>query len=216
MQMSGDARAGGLAQIHSNIEAVRMVETFQRLLGALRQIDQLMRGCGGQFGQAVEMGVGHHHHVAGGVREGVQADKAVLAAMDEAAGGFGFFGIHAVGDGVVNGGDQVAEDTMVVAGPGSEARRNAGPCGIVRRGDVGIAPGSPENIHGWVSVCISIECRRRVGCGMEFIDSQVPKAGPGAPGGLRSGLGQRFPIFAPEKRRKDGARRIFAKRSNFL
>lgn len=157
MKVSGDASAACLAKIHSNVEAVRVVEAFQRLLSPLRQVHQLMRGCGGQERETIKMSVWHHHYVAGGVRVCVQADKAMLAAQNETAGGFSFSRFHAVGDGIVNGGDQVAEDAMVVAGPGRKARRNAGPCGIVRRCDVGIAPGSKELIHRWVSVCNSIE-----------------------------------------------------------
>ena len=152
MQVSLDAGAGGLAQIQAKIEALRVVELLQRLLGALRQVDQLMGGIGGQRGQAVQMRVGHHHQVAGGVGVGVEADKAVLSAQNEAAGGFGLVWTHAVGYGEVDGGDQVAEDAAQVAGPGGEARGNAGARSAFRCGDVGIAPGGPEMVHAGCAV----------------------------------------------------------------
>ena len=106
-----------------------------------------MGGLGGQGCEAVEVGVGHDHDVAGGIGECIETDEAVLAAQDEAAGGLGLVWIHAVGDGEVDGGDQVAEDAAMVAGPGGKARRNAGACGILRRGDVGKTPGGPEIVH---------------------------------------------------------------------
>ena len=40
------------------------VDALQSPLGALGQIDQLVRGFGGQRGQPVEMRVGHDHDVA--------------------------------------------------------------------------------------------------------------------------------------------------------
>jgi hypothetical protein len=116
-----------------------------------------MSGFGGHFGQAVQVRVGHHHHVARGVREGVQADHAVLAAQDQPAGGFGLLRLHAVGDGVVNRGDQIAEDAVVIAGPGREAGRNAGARVARGVGDVGVAPGSPEKVHERDPFSTSIE-----------------------------------------------------------
>jgi len=157
MQVPGYARAAGLAYIQSEVEAVGAIEAFERALGLLRQIDQLMGGFSGQRGQTVQMCVRHYHYVAGGVGVGIEADKAVLAAQDQAAGGLGLLGGHAVGDGVIDRGNQVAEDAVVVTWPSREACWNAGAAGCVGRSYVGITPGSPEMIHGWESVCISIE-----------------------------------------------------------
>ena len=98
------------------------------------------------------MRVGHDHDVAGGIGVGVETDKAVLSSQDEAACGFGLVDAHAVGDGVIDGGDEVAEDAAEVAGPGGEAFWDAGAYGGVRRGDVGITPGTPEMIHRGLSV----------------------------------------------------------------
>ena len=66
---------------------------------------------------------------------------------DKAAGGFSLVAIHAVGDGVVDGGDEVAEDAAQVAGPGVESLGNARAHGVVRRSDVRKTPGSPEMVH---------------------------------------------------------------------
>src|SRR5579863_1449458 len=90
---------------------------------------------------------GYDHDVAGGVGVGVEADVAVLAAMDEAAGSFRLVGAHAVGDGEVDGGNEVAEDAAEVSRPCGQAVGNAGARLGLRRSDVGIAPGSPEMIH---------------------------------------------------------------------
>ena len=73
--------------------------------------------------------------------------KQCFAAENKAAGGFGLVAGHAVGDGVVNGGDEVAEDAAQVAGPGIESLGNAGAHGAIRRGDVSKTPGSPEMVH---------------------------------------------------------------------
>ena len=87
---AGHAGAGGLAHVHPEIEAMRRVDPFQGALRPLRQVHQLVRGFGGQRGQPVEMRVRHDHHVARGVGKGVQADKAVLPAQNQAAGRLGF------------------------------------------------------------------------------------------------------------------------------
>ena len=145
--MSLDAGSGGLAKVHAEIESLWAVEALKDLLGKLGQADQFMGGFGGQGSEAVEVGVGHDHDVAGGIREGVEADKTVLSAVDEAAGGLGLAWIHAVGNGEVDGSDEVAEDAAEVAGPGGKAGRNAGARGIFRRGDVGKAPRGPEIVH---------------------------------------------------------------------
>jgi len=96
MQVSGDTRAGGLAQVHSNVEAVRMVEAFERLFGALRQLDQFRERRRRQEREAVHMGVGHPPSRGRRCRGCVQTDKAMLAAQDEAAGGFGFVRVHSI------------------------------------------------------------------------------------------------------------------------
>ena len=150
--MSGDAGAGGPAEVDTEVEAVGAVDALHGTFGELGQIDQFMSGFSRQLGEAVEVGVGHDHDVARGVGEGVEADEAVFSAMDEAAGGFGLIRTHAIRDGEVDAGDEVAKDAAEVARPGGEARGNAGArCGF-RRGDVGIAPGCPEMVHDCCAV----------------------------------------------------------------
>src|ERR1035437_6517885 len=93
------------------------------------------------------MGVRHDHHVARSVGVRIEADKTGFAAPDEATGSFGFVGSHAVGNGEINGCDEVAEYAAEIAGPGGESGRNARARRGVGGGDVGIAPGGPENVH---------------------------------------------------------------------
>ncbi len=147
MQVSGDARATGRTQIHAEVVAVRMVEPLQHHFRALRQINQFMSSIGGQQAEPVQVRIRHHHHVAGGVGIGVKADEAVFAADDHSCCGFSFFSIHSACDRGIDGGDQVAEDAVVVALPGGKACGNTGPFLAVGRSDVRIAPGSKEIVH---------------------------------------------------------------------
>jgi len=52
-----------------------------------------------------------------------------------------------VGDGVIDGGEEVAENAAQVAGPAAEAGWDAGADGLICRGDILIAPGCPDVIH---------------------------------------------------------------------
>ncbi len=121
MDVSRDARPGGLADIHPQIDPVRRVELAQDPLHALRQIHHFVGGLHRQLLQFVQMGEGNDHHVSGGVGIGIENHVAVLAAM------------HDAGLGVVPELGQVAEDAA-----GS----------LVDAGNVGVAPGSPEIVHG--------------------------------------------------------------------
>src|SRR3954463_15501454 len=87
--------------------------------------------------------------MTGGVRIGIQADKTVLAAMDDVSCALGFLGGHAMSNGIVGGSQHVAEYTVFIFGgwPFGELRGHAGPGLGVTAGDVGIAPGSPEMVH---------------------------------------------------------------------
>ncbi len=64
MQMIGDAGAGGAAQIHPQIEAVRMVDVVERRLHALREQHHFRRGVPFQPGKIRGVRVGNDHHVA--------------------------------------------------------------------------------------------------------------------------------------------------------
>ena len=71
----------------------------------------------------------------------------MFTAQDEPAGTLGLIATHAVGDGEVDGSNEVAENTSEIARPSGQTRRNAGASIGFRRGYVGIAPGGKENIH---------------------------------------------------------------------
>ena len=154
MQMAGYACSSGLAQVHTEIDAVRGVERGQDALGLLCQIGQFMSGCLGQGGEAGLVFMGNDHDVAGGVGIGIEADEAGGSAQDQAGCLLGFVDRGSVGDGVIDGGEEVAENAAEVAGPAAEAGRDAGTDGLICRGDILIAPGCPELIHGQ-----SIDCR---------------------------------------------------------
>ncbi len=83
VDVSGDTGSGGLADVHSQIDAIRAIELAEHAFQALGQEDHLGRGLGGQQVQAVHVLVGDDHDVAGGVREGVDDDEAVRAAIED-------------------------------------------------------------------------------------------------------------------------------------
>ena len=147
VEMAGDACAGGLAEIHAEVDAVRGVEAGEDALGVLGEADQFVGGADGERGEAGFVRVGDDHDVTGGVGEGVEADEAVDSAVNDAGGGFGDRGWGAAGDGVVDGGEQVAEDAAGVAGPGGEAGWDATAHAFIGGGDVTVAPWGPEQIH---------------------------------------------------------------------
>ena len=161
MDVVGDAGAGGFPKIHAEVEAVGAVDLTEAAFDELCEQDHLLRGFGRKHGERVNVQVGQDEDMAGGVGVGVEADKAVRAAMEDVGGFLGGFLRHAVGDGVVGGGDHVAEDAVLVfgGGPAGERGRDAGAGLLVGPGDVVVAPGSPETIHG-VSIRVG---RRRTG-----------------------------------------------------
>ncbi len=83
MDVSGDAGAGGFADVHAQVDAVGVVEFAQDVLHALRERHHFVGGFWWQFLQFVQMGVGDDHHVAGRVGIRIQNDEAVLAAIDD-------------------------------------------------------------------------------------------------------------------------------------
>jgi len=84
------------------------------------------------------MAAGDDEDVARGVGEGVEAEEAGGPADQQVRVLFGVVAGHAVRDGVVHGGDHVAEDAMRVFGagvrPGAERGGNTGAGGVLRRG----------------------------------------------------------------------------------
>jgi len=145
--MACDSSACGLAEIQTEVHAVRGIERGQDALGLLRQIHELMGCFYGQGRETRFVFVRDDHDMAGCIGIGVEADEAVFAAEDEAGGHFGLVAVFTVGNGVVDGGDEVAEDAAEVAWPVFEAAGNSGANGFFGVGDVAIAPGSPEQIH---------------------------------------------------------------------
>ena len=149
MNVIGDAGPGGLTEVHAEVEAVGVVDLAQTALDALGGKDHLLSGFGWKGGEGVDVLVGQDEHVAGGVGVGVEADEAERAAMDDVGGLLGGLLRHAVGDGIVGGGDHVAEDAVLVlcGGPAGERGRDASAGLFVGAGDVVVAPGGPETIH---------------------------------------------------------------------
>ena len=121
MDVSGDAGAGGFADVHAEIDAIGVVNIAQYGLEALGKRHHFIGGLGREVAKLIEVGVGHDHHVAGGVGIGVEDNEAVLAAMND-EGFLVVVGFH--------GGAEDATDSLLGSG------------------DVGVAPGSPEVIHG--------------------------------------------------------------------
>ena len=120
MEVSGDTRSGCLADIHPQIEPIRVVEAAQNALHSLRQVHHFVGRLDRQLLKLIQMGERHDHHVARGVRKGVEDDIAVLTAM------------HDMSFPIVSQLGQITED----------ARR-----GLAGARNVGVAPGSPEIIH---------------------------------------------------------------------
>ena len=99
-----------------------LVELAQNPLHALGQVHHFVGGLHRQLLQLVQMGKRDDHYVPGGVGIGVEHHVAVLAAMDNA--GFG-----------------------IISGLGQIAKNAAG--SFIDAGDVSVAPGRPEVVHGW-------------------------------------------------------------------
>jgi hypothetical protein len=165
MDVVGDASAGGFAKIESHVKPVRFVGLAQPRFGALSELDQFLRGGGRQRSKRIEMLIRHNHQMASGVRIGVETDEAVQAPVDDVSGSFGCLPAHPMGDGVVDGGNHIAEDAMLIFGLGSSGRpriesgRNTAAGLRVRPGDVVIAPRSPEPVHIPSIAAVSLTAR---------------------------------------------------------
>jgi len=149
VDMVGHPCSGRLAQVHTEVKAVRAVDLAQTALNLLRNKDHLLGGFGRERGERVEMLVGNDKYVPGRIRESIKAHETERATVDDMGSLFSGFARHAVGDGVVGGGDQVAEDAVLVlrSGPTRKCGGYAGAGLRVCSSDVVIAPGSPETIH---------------------------------------------------------------------
>jgi hypothetical protein len=147
----GDAGACRFAKVEAHVESARAVNLTQHEFGTLGEEHQFVGRVDRHGGERGEVLVGHDHDVASGVRVGVEADEAVQPAMDDVDGLFGGLARHAVGDGVVDCGDHVAKDAVLVVRfgrrPGIQRGGDAGAGLRVCAGDVAIAPRRPEAIH---------------------------------------------------------------------
>lgn len=119
MDVSRDSCARGRANVHSQINTIRVVEFSQYSLHLLRQVHHLVRRFHGQLLQLAEMDEWNDHHVPVGIWIGVEDDKTGLAAVNDARLFIFFF-------------RKFAKDT---------------PPGLVRPADVGVAPRRPKVIH---------------------------------------------------------------------
>ena len=151
MDVISDARPSRLAKVEAHVEAAGLVNLTQSKFGPLRKHHQLIGGVCWNGGERGEVLIRHNHHVTGRVGKRIQAHKAVQTAMDDVGGLLGGISPHAMGDGVVDSSDHVAEDAMLVLGigrrPGVEGGGNARACQRVCVGDVTVAPRGPEAIH---------------------------------------------------------------------
>jgi len=94
------------------------------------------------------MMIGHDENVAGGVGEAIEADITVNAAMDDEGCLLGILGGEAAGDGVIDGGEHVAEDAVFIGkGRNGKGRNGNGRNGNGRNGKG--RNGNGRNGKGW-------------------------------------------------------------------
>ena len=120
VDVPGHAGARGLTQVHPQVETVRLVELAENAFQLLRQLHHFLGRGRGEFQELVRVLKWNHHDMTVGVRECVQNDEAVPAAMDDHV----FF---------------------VIASRQNAAKQAAG--GLVCRGNVSVTPGSKQEVH---------------------------------------------------------------------
>jgi hypothetical protein len=149
MDVVGDAGSRGFAEVHAQIEAIGVIDLTEAALHLLGGKDHLVGRFWWKGSEGVNVLIGQDQHMAGGVGIGIEADKAERPAMDDVSGSLGCFLRYAVSDGIVGGGDHVAEDAVLIfgGGPSGESGRDAGAGLLVGSGDVVVAPGGPETVH---------------------------------------------------------------------
>ena len=126
--MTGDSGPRAAAQVHAQVIAFRFVVGGKRRGDTLGQLHHLGERIGVAVRQLALMSKRDDHDVTGCIGEAIEDDEILPTAMHDQA-----FRVVAHGQGV-------AEDAAIVFG------------GI---GDVAVAPGSPEVIHGQSIVKIS-------------------------------------------------------------
>jgi len=100
MEVSGDACAGGLADVHAQVNAVGGIDLAEDVFGFLCEGHHFLSGLGGHLLKFVQVGVGDDHEVAGGVGKFVQHDEVVRGAVNDkrfAVVGFGLVAENAAG-----------------------------------------------------------------------------------------------------------------------
>jgi len=129
MDMVGNAGTGGLAKVETHIEAARLIGLVQSNLRVLSESYQFVCCVWGKRCERGEVLIRHDHYVACGVWIRVEAYKAVQTAIDDVSGLLSVFRGHSLSNGVVDGGDHVAKDAMLVVRfgwwPCSESRGNS-------------------------------------------------------------------------------------------
>ena len=127
MDVIGDTRSRCFSQIEPHVEPTRFIDLAENNFGTLRELHQFAGAFDRNRSQRGKVLVGHDHQMACGVRISIEAYKAVQAAMDDVNCLFRNLAGHSLSDSVVNGGDHVAEDAvLVLALVGGHAERAAG------------------------------------------------------------------------------------------
>ena len=152
MDVAGNACAACLTQVEAEVHARRPVNSAQDSLHALGQCHHLLRILGRERGQRIDMEVRDDEDVAGGVGKGVEAQKAGLCADQNVRCHLCLGDRHPVGNGVVHGSNQVAEDAAAIHGAGLRPRAERGGHagaggGFIGAGDILIAPRCPQSFH---------------------------------------------------------------------
>ena len=128
MQVPGHARAGGLANIHAEVESMRLVDPLQRALRQLRQVHQFVRSLrraappAGQDARRASPS-----RVPRCTGKAFRQMKQCFPRRTSPPAASALFAVHAIRNRVVNRGDQIAEDAAQIARPRVQRRGNAGP-----------------------------------------------------------------------------------------
>lgn len=83
MNVSRNPSAGGLTDIHPQIDSVWGIKFPQRAFHLLSQIHHFVRGFRRQLPQLVKMCERHNHHVSRRVREAIEDDETMLAPVND-------------------------------------------------------------------------------------------------------------------------------------
>src|SRR5580704_16145725 len=118
--MMGDSCARGLAQVHAEVVALRVISFLQRRLRALRQSHHFSRSIGITSSEIGGVDVRNHHYVAGSIRIAIEDNEVLTSAENDQ------------GLGVVIRGQCFAKNAAFI---------------FLGIRDVAIPPGGPQIIH---------------------------------------------------------------------